>query len=199
MKKPPNPITDRFGKVLDEVYGGDTFKMAGALGIDRSSCSRYKHGRVIPTRRTLASLASIAHISLEWLEHGGSDVIQFEELSSANAIDEFGLPVFSAPLETKPSEQSPGRLGMNLVAIPPYFSEGRYWLKIGRGIEAASVVVGDYVLLETCEPRPANESDDSRIRVIRRGDAVVFDVVTNRDIEKRSKVLGAPVLLQRDL
>jgi hypothetical protein len=139
---------------------------------------------------------------LEWLERGiGGEPIQYNELSSANSLEEFGLPVFSAPLETAPTESSPGRLGMKLLAPPPYFGVNRYWVKMGRENKAASVVGGDYILVEACPPRKVDVDEDvDRLRVVKRDQRLQLYLITaDKRTNESVHIVGLPILLHRDL
>lgn len=197
----PAEIVDRFNKVLAEVYGSNLQRMATALGIDRSTCSRYKTGVVAPSRRTLLALSREAGIDLEWLEHGGGNEIKFSEQSSSESIEAFGLPVFSQPLEGPPIEKSPNRLGMALLAPPPYYQEGRYWVKVGRDLPQASLRAGDYVLLEPCPARTPDADDAERLFAIKREEKLHLDIIQPKDAKRQSglKVLARSILVHRDL
>lgn len=196
-------MVERLNRVLNEVYGGDKAAMGHAIGVDRTTCHRYLNGSVAVTRRTCVALSQDANIRLDWLERGvGGAMIQYTELSSATSIDQFGLPVFSAPLEDAPSATSPNRLGVTLIAMPPYYESKRYWVKVSRSMEAA-VVLGDYILIKPIQMRSPDEDDIDRLRVVKRGDKIQLDKVNKNELlpsaPTHTKICGIPVLLHRDL
>ena len=90
---------DRVRKVLSEIYANDVGAMARDIGVNRSTCSRYKNGQVKPNRRSLASLSQASGVSLAWLMRGPEDEIQY--ISTKDAVelslrDRFALAVLPA-------------------------------------------------------------------------------------------------------
>jgi hypothetical protein len=195
-------VTDRLKMVLKQVYDGDMLSMANAMSVARTTCQRYISGEISIPKRSRVALSQSAKIRLEWLERGiGGEPIQYNELSSTNSLEEFGLPVFSAPLETAPTESSPGRLGMKLLAPPPYFGVNRYWVKVSRENKGTSILTGDYILVDPCPSRVVDPVDDvNRLRVVRRDQKQQFHLVTADKRQNDSiRVCGLPILLHRDL
>lgn len=199
-------IIVRLKKVLNEVYHGNMTEMATAIGVNRTTLMRYVQGKLSMNWRTFVAISQIANIRLDWLERGvGGPDIQYTELSSATSIEQFGLPVFGAPLESAPSASSPNRLGMTLLAPPPYYGEKRYWVKMNRPLCGGAIIAGDHVLTEAIESRDPDADDVERLRVVKRGIKIQYDIVTTLDIQPSPsasnsvKICGLPIVLHRDL
>ena len=194
----------RLKKVLREVYHGNMSEMGASIGVNRTTLLRYVQGKISMNQRTFVAISQAAHIRLDWLERGiGGTEIQYTEVSSTTSMEQFGLPVFGAPLESAPSDSSPNRLGMTLLAPPPYFGAKRYWVKMNRQLEAGAVIVGDYVLIEAIEARDPDDDDLNRLRVLKRANKVQYDIVTTLNTQANAsnsiKICGMPILLHRDL
>ena len=192
----PDPITLRFCRVLAEVYNNDLARMATELGVNQTTCFRYRKGDVVPPLRTLRLISEKAHVNLTWLQNGGGEQIVFDEQSSLSAITEYGLPVLRAPSETTPAMAHEA-----LVAPPTYYDKKRYWLKMAEDMAAYSLKAGDHVLIEVCDSRPAEDSDNDRLCILKRKGKLALEMVTPKDCQgkERPTVHGLAVLLHRDL
>jgi transcriptional regulator with XRE-family HTH domain len=197
-------ITKRFCKVLEVVYGGNTSQMAHDIGVDRSTCSRYKDGKTIPNRRSLMALSHEKGISLDWLERGLDEEIQYEQQSSSSdGISEWGLKVFRSPVVAVVEESQLGETGMLIATPSSFYDPKRYWLEVRQEFGDHAIRIGDLLLIQPCDARDPAESDVNRLRtVMHAGDLTpVLAIVTNADPKNKGKqkIVGAALLLHRDL
>lgn len=200
-------VKDRLKLVLDEVFGGDIDAMADAMGVHRTTLFRYKNGGDMPSARALKLLSERKSVSCEWVLDGGSDTIVYDQPSSSN-LSECSLPVYRAPIMNLPLRPAIEHSGMSQSTAPDYVSPTRYWLRLEvhkdealKGTTHKSIFeTGDLILIETCEPRPAQKSDMGRkYFVLKRVSGLVFDKVVEADLKGMSppKVYGIAILMQR--
>lgn len=194
------PITKRVKKVLDECFDGSVSGMAYAVGVDRTTCSRYKNGDVVPNRRTLIILGQATGVSLGWLENGPGDEIVWEEKSSSAAAEDLKLPVLRAPVEELPKQDDPSHASMSFAPPPDFYNADRYWLWISNPIEAKGVQIGDFVLIERCEPRQVKSEDMDKLCALKRSGKHLLVVVADEDLRKRRDkplIIGEAKILHR--
>jgi transcriptional regulator with XRE-family HTH domain len=198
-----NAITKRFCKVLEHAYGGNISQMAHDIGVDRSTCSRYKDGKTVPNRRSLMALSRALNISLEWLENGTDEEIQYEPQSSSSDISMWGLKVFRSPVVAVVTESQPGEAGMLFAPPPTFYEDARYWLEVRQDNRGNAVRAGDYLLIQPCDAREPAGSDLNRLRIVTHdGDPnPALETVAEADLKRNGKlkIVGAVLMLHRDL
>lgn len=192
----------RLKSVLETVFAGNITVMANALGVDKSTCSRYVSGDTVPSRTVLLLLHEAHGIDLGWLEEGSADEVQWSGLSSSTAVRELGLPVFAAPLESVPQPKSPGFLDKIVVVSPTFFKSTSYWVEIDRADPGESLARGDLVLIEPEKARAPEPSDPGRLLVVRRGTGLALQRWTEDGGKGRKKaesveIVGKAVLVYR--
>jgi len=198
MKQEELIETKRLRKVLEDLYGGSITEMAKAIGIDRSTLSRYKTGELAPSTKTLLAISKAAKIKLEWLQGQGADEIEFvppEDLGDSTA-----RPVLTIPSATAPTQETPGYQGLRRETAPYHCKRDRYWLLSGKELPKLAILKRDYLLVRVCEPREVSPCEVGTLCLVKRSDEVAVDLLGEKDKKNSNvKLCGHVVMVERDM
>jgi len=193
-------VLRRFCQVLEQVYGGDLGRLAIDIGVDRSTCSRYRSGKTKLTRRSLQALSVKAQVNSAWLEKGGSDSIVWD-IPDKDNWRKYALPVFVRPLHDPPSNNPWGRTSLFLAVPPGLESCDRYWLQIDRDNPTWGALKGDFILLEYCRGKAVLSDYEGKLAAFKREDGqVILGTVPLPSCRGDDcAIYGRAILLYRDL
>lgn len=185
----------RFNLVVEKYYDNNLAKAAMALGLDRSTLSRYVSGRQ-PPRSVLLLLSQLHDIDIDWLTDGTELKIRFSDDQYTGAI---ARPIIDVPCERVPDGTTQGFRGEFRQVAPYHNVPDRYWLRLSSDVSALNLLARDYILMQTVVPRQGIHSDLGCLRVLRRGEALEAAVAINADIKCDVRVVAIAHLIERDL
>jgi transcriptional regulator with XRE-family HTH domain len=185
----------RFKLVVEELYKNNLAKAALALGLDRSTVSRYVSGRN-PPLSILLLVSRLTNVDIDWLTKGTELKIRY---AKENYSGEVSRPVISTPCAGAPDHTTP-KFGMEFRQVAPAHNvPNRYWLRLTANIKALDLLKRDLVLMEAILPRSATPNDVGCLRIVLRGDQVEVAVLIQSDVKSDVQVLAFAHLVERDL
>ena len=173
-------ISKRIEAVIERFYDGNVARAAHAMGVNRSTLTRYVLGAIEPTPQSLILLSKLHGLDLGWLQAGPGLEIKYDPTASSAVMTR---PVTMAATSKVPNQNSPSFSGLFRQVMPFHNVADRYWFKINASIGDKQIAAGDYFLMRAVEPTPVTKNDIDQFFMLKRGDQVLFDVANSSDVK----------------